>query len=386
MRVKCFFAVVFLCILFSCDNTELVFTQGDISIAQPEVFDIRANPNPWIRNNLELDRIVQIETTEKYVMGDYFARVILYKDKLIILDKDTHTIFIINAYTGKVEAHINRKGRGPGESRFIVDIAFDDKNEQILAYNDYSKLVYFGLNGEFLKEERVNNELYDQVIYDNDNLIFSGHGFGTNIYPYSIDIYNLTSKTWKTIGTKQKVNFNYRFYTPVMVKSKNIWYAPVLDTGLHLLDSISIKVPYSLDVKNPLTKELLDRYKNDRSFFDKEVDERDILFLIQNIKETENFLVFTTNLGLMMMDKNTLEIQSTRWIEDEYLGIKLNHFKYIAHNGDDNRIMVIVDCEAWLNRKPTAQNTPEHLKAQIDAVKVDEKIESNPILVFYKEK
>ena len=380
--IKHIYALCFGCLLFSCVTNEFSSSEG-LLVAQP---DISITNSDWFTNNFELDRIVQIETTKKYLMSDMLKRVILYKDKLIILDKDTRTIFIVNAYTGKVEAHINRKGRGPGESRFIVDIAFDDKNEQILAYNDYSKLVYFCLDGEFLKEERVNNELYDQVIYDNDNLIFSGHGFGTNIYPHSIDIYNLTSKTWKTIGIKQKVNFNYRFYAPVMVKSKNIWYAPVLDTGLHLLDSVSIKVPYSLDVKNPFTKELLDRFKNDRSFFDKEVDERNILIFIQNIKETENFLVFTTNLGLMMMDKNTLEIQSTMWMEDEYLGIKHLYSKYFAHDGDDNRIMFIVDCEGWLNRKPTAQNTPEHLKAQIDAVKVDKKIESNPILVFYKEK
>ena len=46
--------------------------------------------------------------------------------------------------------------------------------------------------------------------------------------------------------------------------------------------------------------------------------------------------------------------------------------------------MFVVKPNEWLRRKPTLQNVPEYLRTQIEMVKVDE--ESNPILVFYKEK
>jgi len=48
--------------------------------------------------------------------------------------------------------------------------------------------------------------------------------------------------------------------------------------------------------------------------------------------------------------------------------------------------MFLVGSDEWLNRKPTDQNIPDHLKSQIEMVKVDKNIESNPIFVFLKEK
>jgi len=388
---KCLHAGVVVCLLFSCE-TKLHFTQGVVSITQPEILPLkmamaqRENSNSWIRNNIELDRIVQIETTEKFVMGTFIKRVILYNDTLIILDKDTNTIFIVNAYTGKVYAHINRRGRGPGESRFIIDIAFDEKKEEILIYNDYQNLVYYSLEGKFLKQEKVNEKLYSHVIYNNDNLIFYNHGEGLYYYPYSIDIFNLTNRTWKTLGSSQKVKFNIKFPHPSMVKSKNIWYVPMLDTGLHLLEGDEIMVPYSLDVKNPITVDLLNKYNksDDYSYFSREVNDRSILYSIHGVKETEKYIIFNTNAGFMMMDKKTFEIHSALWMFDEYTGIIHNSFDYFAHDGDDNRIMFIVSPHQWLERKPTAQNISVHLKEQIDAVTLD--LESNPILVFYKEK
>ena len=371
-------------LLFSCE-TPRYFSNADILIAQPEV---STSGQTWIRNNLELDRLVQIETTESYLMGDLIRRVILHKDKLIILDKRTHTVFVVNAHTGKVEIHINRRGRGPGESRFIIDIAFDCVNEQILVYNDYQNLIYFSLDGEFLKQEKVNDKLYTNILYDNDNLIFYKHAMGDYSYPFLIDIFNLSNRTWKTLGAEHRVKFDIQLPNPFIVKSKNIWFVPVLDMGLHLLDGDTIKIPYGLDVRNPLTNEILKKYQrsDDHRVFSSEIRDRGILWGIQGVRETENYIVFSTNIGIMMMDKRSFEIHATMWMFDEYLGINHSSFKYLAHDGNDNRIMFIVDHNQWLGRNPTEQDIPEHLKTQIETVKLDEKIESNPILVFYKEK
>lgn len=370
--------VVFFVFFILCTTQQAVFTQTNV-VKVPEILQ----EDKWIKNNLELEKIVQIETTKEHVIGS-IRRIILYKDKFIILDSQQPSIFIVDAHTGKVEKEINSKGRGPGESNSILDIAFDEKREHILVYNDYEKLLYFNLDGKLLREERIIGKLFENITCENDNIIFYNDREGLSCFPHSVDIYNLNTQKWKTLGKKQKVDFHIRGRGRIMVKSKNIWFAPVLDYGLHLLIGDTIMIPYKLAVKKPITADLIKKSSINSPSFHNEVKDRNILFGIQSIRETEKYLIFTTSLpGLMMMYKFTLELHGTTYIEDEYLGIKL--LNYFPHEGDDNRVMFIVQPHEWMERKPYNQNNmPAHLKVQIKQIRVNE--ESNPILVFYKEK
>ena len=73
--------------------------------------DHQAN-DQWIKENFYLDRIVPIETTKEHLLGS-IKRIILYKDKLIVLDRFQPSIFVVNAYTGKIETNIHHRGNGP---------------------------------------------------------------------------------------------------------------------------------------------------------------------------------------------------------------------------------------------------------------------------------
>jgi len=140
-----------------------------------------------------------------------------------------------------------------------------------------------------------------------------------------------------------------------------------------------------LDVKNKLIDELKEKAISDPRSFLQETSERNILYNIQSIRETEKYLTFNTNLGdFMIMNKNTLELHRARMLEDEYLGISLRN--YFPHDGDDDRIMFIVTADEWMRRKPyNGDDMPEKMKAEIEKIKnVD--YESGPILVFYKER
>ena len=387
MKLKYCLIYTILCFIHfvSCETT-LLFTKGDNIIMQPRAMTMEDEHGTWLMEKFELDRIVQIETTDDYIMGGFIRRVIKFEDKLIILCGDTNTIFVVDAYTGKVATHIDRKGRGPGESRIIVDIAFDYKNQEILVFNDYRKLLYFSMDGVFLKEENVTDRLYTNILYEDDNLMFYIYGFGVSRHSHSVEIYNLTTRTWTSVGKDSKINFDLRFAFPFIVKSKNIWFIPVLDMGLHKLDGDTIKVPYSLEANNPLTSELLRKSNRDWRAFRQEVRERRILYLIQGVRETEKYLVFATNLGVMIIDKQTLETQGAERVVDEFLGLRMDRLNYFPHDGDDNMIMFVVNHIEWARRRPTSDDIPERVKVQIDAVQLDDKIESNPIFVFYKER
>jgi hypothetical protein len=256
--------------LYSCTGNHPV-TNNQIVLSHP----VKKSAGEIFHRGFELERIVPVETTHDFLLASV-DRVIFYKNKLIIFDKHTTSIFVVDASTGKVETHIHRKGRGPGDSMNIYDIAFDDRLEQILVFNNYKKLLYFALDGSFLKEEFIIDKLFDELLYDNNKVIFYNEGEGYGCFPYSLGIYDLQDHSWEEAGKDQKVDFPVRGYGCLLVKSKNIWFTPVLDFGLHRLDGSKIEVPYKLDQK-PLSDELREKAISDiRSFF-REVADHDIL-------------------------------------------------------------------------------------------------------------
>ena len=374
MRVKYLFLAGMVCLL-SCKTNNEPSEGISISVPDQQIVD------SYMNDHFELDKIISIETSNDYVIG-YIRRIIFHKDKLIILDGKWPGIFVVNANTGKIETHINRKGRGPGESNVICDIAYNDDLEQILAFNDYKKLLYFDLSGNFLKEENIDG-LFENISYNNGNIIFYNIGEGYSSYPHTITLYNPANKSFKKLGEEKKVNFPYRGYGLLLVKSKNIWFSPLLSLDMNTLQGEIINTSYHLDVKNKLTEELKEKATSDILYFLSDTRERSILFGIQSIRETEKHLIFNTNLSdLMMMNKNTLELHRARMMEDALLGMRL--INYFPHDGDDNRIMFIVQPNEWFRSKPDLQNMPENIKKQIDMVDIVG--DSNPILVFYKEK
>lgn len=69
---------------------------------------------------------------------------------------------MIDAHSGKLKVCIDKCGNGPGESKRIIDIAFNEELGQILLYNDFYKLLVFDLKGDFLSEVKV-GEMYENV-------------------------------------------------------------------------------------------------------------------------------------------------------------------------------------------------------------------------------
>jgi hypothetical protein len=333
-------------------------------------------------SNFEIETIIPVETTQDFLLAR-INRVIFYKNKIIIADRQTTSVFVVDANTGKVETHIHRKGRGPGESMHICDVAFDDKLEQILVFNDYEKLLYFTLDGHFLKEEKIDG-LFENIVYNNGKLIFYNIGKGYSCYPYSLSIYDLHNQSWKQVGKDQKVDFHLRNYGRSIIKSKNIWFTPVLDFGLHVLNDDEIRIPYKLDIQQKLTEDLRKKAISDFPSFSSEIHERKILHSIASVRETDKFIIFKPNLyGFLMMNKEDSKLFWEEYVEDPNLGLELRN--YFPHDGDDNRIMFVVNADEWLKRSlANKDNVPEHLREKIDRVKVDE--ESNPVLIFYKEK
>jgi hypothetical protein len=372
--VAAIIAVVF---LHSCTNTQTILLHDQQLLVMPEKVSESISFNKYF----ELESIIPIETNNESLIT-VIKKVICCKDKIIILTRDDSNIFIIDAYSGNVETKIDRIGNGPGESKTIMDIAFDEQSDNILVFNDYNKLLYFTLQGDFIRDEKV-NDLYENIVCDHGNIFFYNKLDGYGSYPYLVDIYNLKNKNREQIGVNTKVNFPARNYGQQIVKSKKIWFSSPLGFEMYDVNDTIMESPYKLQMAGPpITDELIGLSATDMRSFFKHIRGEGIIYGISSIRETDHFLIFKSNMpGLFFFQKDNL---TTYWenVFDKQLGIDLTN--YYPHEGNDNRIMFIVQPNEWLKRRITNTDISHELKEKIDSIVVQD--DDNPILLFYREK
>jgi len=374
--------IIILCLLlfFACSDK----SQKSIESENPILIKVgkEANNTQFFKDYFVLDNVVTIEITDEYLVGSSLKRVISYKDKLIILDSHS-AIFIVDYYTGKVDLYLKKIGVGPGESRKICDICFDEKTETIILFNDFQKLLFYDLKGNLIKEETF-AKLYESIVYNEGNVLFYNNSEGYSCFPYKVEEYNLQDKTLKIVGSKRRLDFNYRLFGNHIVKSMNIWFGTPADFDIYKYDDSIIKNIYKLQPQTSrLTKEkMVLSQKDSRRFIDERLT---IMYGIAAIRETDNYLVFRSSKeGFFVLNKKTNEIVWENSVQETSLGLAL--LNYFPHDGDDNRIMFVVNPVEWVHvrKNPNMSDLPKALKEKIESFNIDE--ESNPILVFYREK
>ncbi|MDR2424698.1 MAG: 6-bladed beta-propeller [Prevotellaceae bacterium] len=336
--------------------------------------------------NFELDDIVPIETTDDCLIS-HINKAIRYKDLLVFADR-RKSVFVMNIKTGKIETSILRQGQGPGEWRQFRDIAVDDKHGHILVYTDHNKLMFFDMKGQFLKEENLEFEGNDMV-YHNGNLVMSERREGMSCYPYEFNIYDIDKKTVRKIGNSTRVDFHIRGYGNQMVKSKNIWFFVSLDYNLYKYSDGEIETPYTLTVKNPITKRLIakSQYTNIpdmHSFFD-EVHESKIIYGFSSPIETDRFIFLTCNRsGQIMINKQTSETVWEKDMKEEQLGgLTIINPAFPVHC-EKTRIVFMINLYEWFEAMSHKDKIAPEWQEKISKMEIVE--DSNPILLFYKEK
>jgi hypothetical protein len=377
--MKKIFFYINLLFLFACTGNQFVKHGTPLLLKTGD----KPENTQYFKRYFTLESILPIETTNTFLMAD-IQRIIAYKDKFIILD-NLSGIFVVNYATGKIETYIKRIGSGPGEWSSIMDIAIDEHAENILAFTDYRQLLFFDMQGNFLKQETF-KKLYSCMIWDNGNILFYNYGEGYSCYPYLIEKYNLQAKTWEEIGKKERLEFPRRLYGRHIVKSKNIWFGSPLDFDLNCLKNMEIECPYKLSpTTNSLKKETMQLLTSNPSAFFDQVAQNNIMYGICSIRETEHYLLFiSSHAGFFILNKATHEIHWEDYVNEKALGLHL--LNYFPHDGDDNRIMFIVSPNEWVNFRKTPYMDDISLELQEKINSTIIKGDNNPILVFYREK
>ncbi len=327
------------------------------------------------KNYFELDEIIPIPTNDSILISD-IRKVIRFDDKIILFSKGTNHVLIIDANKGVVEQDIIRKGRGPGESRSILDITFHEEFEQIIIHNDYNRLLFYDINGEFIFQEEVGSP-YEGICIHKGEIILHNKMAGYSCYPYAFKIYNLQEKTWRQAGKNQKVDFHIRSQGLNLVKSKRLWFTSPLDYSLFTLENDQISTQFEFDIpKNKINSQLVKISISDPMAFFQKISENNLIYSINSIRETSNYIVFKSNQpGFFIIDKKVNKIYWDKSFVGQYL---FPSAYYYPHDGDDNKIMFILPAQDF------TQSGKLNLNDELDFSNIKES--DNPILLFFKEK
>lgn len=341
----------------------------------------------YFENHFEIENIVPIETADSLLISD-IKKIIKAKDKILLLSKGNCSVFVINSHTGKIETSICKRGNGPGESNAIIDILYDEASEHILIYNDYNKLLVFDMQGKYLSEVNVGKNMYENVTCDEGNIIFYSKISGHTCYPYMFRVYNLDNRMWKETDNDYSINFPVRARGLQMVKSKQVWFTAPLDFKIYRFENNEnpVEASYQLDIPiSDLNDDLIKKTISNPVEFLMEVSTKKIIYSINSVRETANYLVFRSNHDdFFILDKVENKLHNDKFILQKTFYISPSD--YYPHEGDDDSILFVVPAERWMNKNTTSikAGLPAKWQEVVEALNVNE--DDNPILFFFKEK
>ncbi len=335
----------------------------------------------YFKEHFNFESFVAIETTDSFLVSD--IKKVVRSDDNILLLSGNRSVFLIDAHSGKVKVCIDKYGNGPGESKRIIDIAFNEELGQILLYNDFYKLLFFDLKGDFLSEVKVDG-MYENITYRRGEVLFFNKLNGYSCCPYMLTIYDLKNKRWRTVGDRTKIDFPIRSRGLQMVNSKRVWFNAPLDYKLYCFEDDAPVAQYQLDISMAkLSDNLIKKSISDPQTFFNEVSMGKIIYSLNSLRETERFLIFGSNqAGLFLLDKEENKLYVDEFFVDDIFYI--NSGDYYPHEGDDDSIMFLLTADRWINHPELMLGLPTEWRNKANTLNIKE--DDNPILFFFKEK
>ncbi len=161
--------ILFLCAFFSCGQNS------------PEEFEsslIRIKSTASVKDlHLKSARLVSF-SDNSFAPIVSLNKVISIKERIVVVDKIKGNAVHIFDNTGKYLNHIYRIGEGPGEYKNLENIYYDEKEDVlILIPMDYRKKYFFDLDGNFIKEEKYEENIrYSDLLPSGDSEILINNG------------------------------------------------------------------------------------------------------------------------------------------------------------------------------------------------------------------
>jgi len=178
MKQKVFFILISV-ILTGCQKTiksgELV--EIDISKSYPK-------KEIHLQDVADIEYI-PLETTDDILLGQISIISYISDNYIVVYDYMQAKVFVFNR-DGTIASHFSHKGQGDKEYSYIMDLVFDEKNEEIFVMDNPSthRIQVYSLNGEFIRSLKYADDLRISVFNFDDEtlLVYDENGLMQNEY------------------------------------------------------------------------------------------------------------------------------------------------------------------------------------------------------------
>ena len=220
MQTKITLIFLFFIFITSCQQNS---TQTELN--NSILLDIDFDDSNLIHVKDFIDQVtfVPLETNDSCLISR-IARVHSIDTLLFVHDIKTNSINVFNE-KGKHLYNVSKKGQGPGEYISLSKFLIDELKKQLIIYDaDSKKLLYYTLNGKYIKE--INKFGQNVIIRDIINLPDGNFLCYTPDYTKNIEyqgIFKLDS-----LGNPDKVYFNSEKY-PILLKATESYFNKLSD-------------------------------------------------------------------------------------------------------------------------------------------------------------
>lgn len=331
--------------------------------------------------------VLPLETNNSALIGE-ISRLYVGDDTLFILDRNFRSVIIYDK-VGKYINCIQKVGTGPKEYVDLGDICVDNIHKELIVLcTRPSKLQFYSYQGKFLREKSLGDNYYSQVgtdgkyvyLHDNTNLNQS-----KEIAIYDRQLKHITDALEHGNTFKNKDNdfstVNHFGKGNSMTQDSFIHLVREFDNIIYEAKDGKVYPKYQLDFKErTLSKDLLNNQMKPFDFLDL-CRKNHYVISVKVVVENPKFLLFTTNTGVFVCDKQKGEMTQYSFILDSESDTGKSDIQVI---GNSNKIAVVWSVSSLKNilkmsaKKSSNEVNREFIK-KINAV--DD--EANPILFIY---
>ncbi|WP_455498294.1 6-bladed beta-propeller [Coprobacter sp.] len=220
MQIKITLIFLFFIFITSCQQNS---TQTELNDSILLEIDFDDSNLIHVKDFIDQVTFVPLETNDSCLISR-IARIHSIDTLLFVHDIKTNSIYVFNE-KGKHLYNINKKGQGPGEYISLNKFLIDESKKQLIIYDaDSRKLLYYTLNGKYIKE--INKFGQNVIIRDIINLPDGNFLCYTPDYTKNIEyqgIFKLDS-----LGNPDKIYFNSEKY-PILLKATETYFNKLSD-------------------------------------------------------------------------------------------------------------------------------------------------------------
>jgi len=290
---------------------------------------------------------------------------------------------------GHCVGKIHNIGNGPQEYIQISDICIHPLKKSIaLLCNQPYKIMYYTYRGEFIKEATY-SDFYSELLIQGDTLYCYDSGvmgkrkFEMFTYPMEWKK-SLELETGIFLDAEFKgESYNFSGGRRMTVSNDATFTWP-FDYSIYSVRDGEVYEKYRIDLKeHQIPKDLFKEHLSPLDFIDL-CDKKKYLYTIDDVVDNSDYLLFDTNRGMFVYDKDTDKLNGYGFIVNTTLQegkagyLSLNHPNFIAQVWQASHVKQSFD--ARKEREGNCDNIDKQYLRVYESVKE----EDNPILLIYE--